>query len=403
MWLLSKRYAHHIANIFIWGYIMALQGYRVLYLGSGLDISMIQMLLTLRLMAFAWNVYDGDQLNKNKDIHPDFKPNAVRKMPSIIEFYGFCFLFTSVLAGPIIEFNKYMAMTDLSLYDNAETKGKNPPALLPSLSCVLQAIVWMSLHLVWLQLFPWKWVLHDDFIQHPSIAYKWFYTWLGMVGIRFYYYFAWKISEGANVLIGLGWQKDKEGVVNYNGTQNIKIVMWETAQSIRDLALSWNVSVATNLRLYCYLRVPAGKNGRPTNFALYATNVLSALWHGLYPGYLFAFFFFALCTDIGRRFRKRFRPYFVYNSGDKKKERPREPWKTLYNLFGIFVTHAILHYNFMPFALLNWADIYHFYNDGLHWAGHIIMLTTLFTLILLDTVCPVRKPRRASDKTQKKE
>ena len=80
---------------------------------------------------------------------------------------------------------------------------------------------------------------------------------LVMAGIRFKYYFAWKLSEGSCVLAGFGFERIENGIARFGGSaSSMDVVGFETAQSIRDQSRCWNKGTQTWLERYIYLRLP---------------------------------------------------------------------------------------------------------------------------------------------------
>ena len=60
------------------------------------------------------------------------------------------------------------------------------------------------------------------------------------------------------------------------------------SDSARVVVSHWNICTGVWLRRYVYERLtPKGK--RPGFAQLMATQLVSAIWHGLYPGYLLFF------------------------------------------------------------------------------------------------------------------
>lgn len=55
---------------------------------STIEITAMQMVLTMNLTSFAWSVYDG-QMRKEEDCDSQQKSMRIEKMPSLIEFFGY--------------------------------------------------------------------------------------------------------------------------------------------------------------------------------------------------------------------------------------------------------------------------------------------------------------------------
>jgi hypothetical protein len=124
-----------------------------------------------------------------------------------------------------------------------------------------------------------------------------------MFGDRLKFYFAWKVAEGACVLGGFGFEGyDSAGnVKGWKGVENIDILGFELATNLQSISRNWNKGTQGWLERYTYNR---------TNRSLVATYVISALWHGLYPGFFMMFLSMPLMTNCERLIRAKINPYF---------------------------------------------------------------------------------------------
>jgi hypothetical protein len=109
---------------------------------------------------------------------------------------------------------------------------------------------------------------------------------------------------GASIMGGFGFEGyTKEGkVVGWKGVENIDILGVETASSITVLLRHWNKRTQGWLERYTYAR-----SGR----SLVATYFISALWHGLYPGFFLMFYMLAFLTTIDRLLKTKLNPLVV--------------------------------------------------------------------------------------------
>jgi lysophospholipid acyltransferase len=99
------------------------------------------------------------------------------------------------------------------------------------------------------------------------------------------YYVAWFLSEAACVLCGFGFNGyDSSGNVRWDRFTNIIVRKCELSQSIKEMIDHWNIGANRWLRYYVYMRItPPGQTGGALSASF--TYVVSALWHGFYPGY----------------------------------------------------------------------------------------------------------------------
>jgi lysophospholipid acyltransferase len=71
----------------------------------------------------------------------------------------------------------------------------------------------------------------------------------------------------------------------------------ETSVKVKDFLANWNISVHEWLKYYVFLRqLDNKKRGGSTIKAAMATFLVSAIWHGFYPGF-FVFFIGAGLMD----------------------------------------------------------------------------------------------------------
>jgi lysophospholipid acyltransferase len=112
-WAGPKKHNHKIVMGFLLGYLFCCHAYYqyVYYLTTFFAFTGTQMVLTMKLTAFAYNLHDGRTFAKAK---ADGKPLsrsdevmsklAITEFPSLLEFFGYAFCFTAVLAGPSFEY-----------------------------------------------------------------------------------------------------------------------------------------------------------------------------------------------------------------------------------------------------------------------------------------------------------
>lgn len=99
------------------------------------------------------------------------------------------------------------------------------------------------------------------------------------------------------------------------------------------------------------------KGKKPGAAQSMATFVTSAFWHGVAPGYYFAFVTAGMVQYIGKQFRHLFRPYFLLAS-DPQAAAKLPKWKSqplakrAYDIVGWFLVQINLNYLVAPFFLL---------------------------------------------------
>ncbi len=341
-----------------------------------------QMVLTMKLYSLAYNLYDGENLAKGKEDRASKKcaDVAITDIPGIIEFLGYTFNFSSILAGPACEFKIYKDACDgTNLYDkNGKPLGKIPSQVWPSLKPFLVSLICLGMFVVGNGMFPLldptdpqhntPVLLSVEMLKKPWVQ-RYAYSWVSLFFIRMKYYFAWKNAEGACNIYYCGFEGfDENGnVKGWNHSSNIEIIAFETAPNLKTLTGAWNKKTANWLGRYIYMR---------TGGSLVATYGMSAFWHGFYPGYYMFFLSVPLITACERLGRKKISPRFSSNK-----------WSP-YGIVCILSTSFVVEYVIQPFQLLaygwafdNWKNHYFF--------GHI--LCVIFYVVVSRIPTPKKK------------
>lgn len=74
------------------------------------DQSSSFMVLLMKLSSYAWSVFDGH--HNNLAAERERREVAIKKIPPLLEFFGFVFFFLSVWVGPAFEFKVYQAFVN---------------------------------------------------------------------------------------------------------------------------------------------------------------------------------------------------------------------------------------------------------------------------------------------------
>jgi hypothetical protein len=220
------------------------------------------------------------------------------------------YCFTCLLAGPAFEYNDYVnaingdAFKREGIVDDDGESEKPPSSIMAALSALVVGAVSLIVYLKMSVEFPMQRFYNPDFIASHGKVYRMIYTWLSIFGERFKYYFVWKVAEGSCILAGFGFEGfDKMGQPKgWRGVRNVDVLIVETAPNVQLLTRSWNKRTQGWLERYTYKR---------TGNSLMATYFISALWHGLYPGFFFLFMSMPLLTNIERLTRLKINPVLI--------------------------------------------------------------------------------------------
>ncbi|KAI8635019.1 MBOAT family protein [Xylariaceae sp. FL1651] len=327
---------------------------------SAVDITGAQMVLVMKLSAFAWNVFDGtlpeDQLSDHQ------KDRRIIQMPGLLDYAGYVLFFPSLMAGPAFDYNEYKGWIDCSMFDVPATvdpakkpptrkKRKIPRSGTPAMWKMFSGLMWI---LAFLNLGKWYSpdILFSDRYMTYSFLRRIFI--LHMVGFtaRTKYYGVWFLAEGSCILAGLGYNgiDPASGRVSWNRLQNINPWGVESAQNSRGYLENWNMNTNKWLRYYIYLRVTP-RNRKPGFRASMATFVTSAFWHGFYPGYYLAFVLASFVQTAAKHYRRNVRPFFL----DPVTQKPL-PSKKYYDIVSWLATQTTFSFAAAPFIILSFKE-----------------------------------------------
>jgi lysophospholipid acyltransferase len=343
------------------------------YLGWTLDWTLVAMITTQKVMGVAYNVQDGVDPNATEEQ----KARSVKQLPSLLEFLSFILFPANLTIGPSFEYADYIAF--------AEGRLKSPAPYLPGVYRLVQGLFFFVAHTAINMKFAVVPMLSDkSFPGSGNILERYAAVWIGLISHRFKYYFGWKIAEGAACMSGLGYSGvDKAtGRHRWERLENIDVWGYEASQSLRQSSQAWNKTTNLWLRRYVYDR-------SPQSVSLFFTYLVSAFWHGFYPGYYMFFLSIALCSTVHRQVRRTIRPRFMAADG-----KTPGPYKPLYDVLSVIATSATVNYFIMSFVVLAY-DLSISAFKGFGFVGHYVLLS--FVVIFNSGL--IKAPPRPKTKT----
>ncbi|XP_058763709.1 lysophospholipid acyltransferase 1-like [Vicia villosa] len=277
---------------FGFGYLIACHVYYMsgdAWKEGGIDATGALMVLTLKVISCSINYNDG--MLKEEGLRDAQKKNRLVELPSIVEYIGFCLCCGSHFAGPVFEMKDYLDWTEGKGIWNFGAKGpKAPSPYGATIRALLQAGFCMGLYLNLVPYFPLS-KFTDPSYHEWGFWKKLGYQYMSGQTARWKYYFIWSISEASIIISGLGfsgWIDSSPPKPRWDRAKNVDILGVELAKSAVVIPAVWNIQVSTWLRHYVYERlVQSGK--KPGFLQLLGTQTVSAIWHGLYPGYIIFF------------------------------------------------------------------------------------------------------------------
>ena len=114
------------------------------------------------------------------------------------------------------------------------------------------------------------------------------------------YLVGWCLMECGPIASGLSYngRDEKTGEAKHDRVRSCVIWELETSYRVKDFLAAWNISAHMWLKHYIFIRMlPTGKkSAKSTAVASLATFIVSAIWHGFYPGF-YVFFLGAGLMD----------------------------------------------------------------------------------------------------------
>lgn len=343
------------------------------YLGWTLDWTLVAMVTTQKIMGLAYNIQDYHDPGATEEQ----KLRSVEHVPSLLEFLSFILFPGNITIGPSFEYADYKMF--------AEGSAISPPPYAAGVSKLLQGLFYFVAHTAIHMKYPCGALLtNPQFFKTGTWLHRYGVMWIALAGVRFKYYFGWKIAEGAACMGGIGYNgTDKTtGAHKWDRVENISVISYETSQSLRNSSQCWNKTTNLWLRRYVYDRAPASVN-------LYFTYLVSAFWHGFYPGYYMFFLSVAAATMVHRQVRRKIRPHFMAEDGKSP-----GPWKWLYDIVSAVATSVTLNYFIMSFVVLA-LDRSLFAFAGFNFFGHYILAGAL---LIFNSPLIKAPPKAASKK-----
>uniref|UniRef100_A0A5B6ZQ79 Putative lysophospholipid acyltransferase 1 n=1 Tax=Davidia involucrata TaxID=16924 RepID=A0A5B6ZQ79_DAVIN len=383
--LLYRRRCGPITFFLGFGYLI---GCHVYYMSGdawkegGIDATGALMVLTLKVISCAINYNDG--LLKEEGLREAQKKNRLLKLPSLIEYLGYCLCCGSHFAGPVYEMKDYLEWTEKRGIWMRSDKQSSPSPYGATVRALIQAAFCMGLYLYLVPHFPLS-RYTDPIYQEWGFWKRLGYQYMSGFTARWKYYFIWSISEASIIISGLGfsgWTDSSPPKPRWDHAKNVDILGLELAQSAVQLPLVWNIQVSTWLRHYVYDRL-IQKGKKPGFFQLLATQTVSAVWHGLYPGYIIFFVQSALMI-AGSKVIYRWQQAIPTNMAMIK--------KTLVCM-NFAYTVLVLNYSCVGFLVLSLHETLTAY-------GSVYFIGTIVPIVIF-LLGYVIKPRPARSKAQK--
>uniref|UniRef100_A0AC35TN23 Membrane-bound O-acyltransferase domain-containing protein 2 n=1 Tax=Rhabditophanes sp. KR3021 TaxID=114890 RepID=A0AC35TN23_9BILA len=344
------------------GYLFFLHWYKFYVLTSySIDVTGTMMVIVQKCTTLAFSLHDG-RVKKPEQLNEIQKKEAIKTPPPLMLYLSYMFMYQTVMTGPLCfytDYKKFIEGDHLKI-----NNGKIPTPHKSALSKLFMTIIFMTIILTMGQITPES-IASSEYMAMPFL--KWAAYWFIAIFVcRVQYYYVWVTADAVANVSGFGFNGYEEnGNEKWDLITNVHPIKVEMAQSFKETLDNWNCTTMYWLRRVAYDRVP--KNMRTVS-----TYLLSALWHGFFPGYYITFTGGALLTLAFRTTRRCLRWRFV---GSKVQ-------KQVYDVVSFASTKVCLAYITMPFVTMHLNPGWFLYKQ-VYFCVHIAALAAIFILPLI--------------------
>uniref|UniRef100_A0AAQ4P8G1 Membrane bound O-acyltransferase domain containing 2 n=1 Tax=Gasterosteus aculeatus aculeatus TaxID=481459 RepID=A0AAQ4P8G1_GASAC len=376
MVFVGLEHMHKYCFIVTLGYLILCQITRVYVFDYGMysaDFTGPMMVITQKITSLAFEIHDGETV-------------IPVRMPSLLEYLSYNCNFMGILAGPTCSYNDYMAFIDGTCYqprhqenangkENGKYKQIEPSSKNDVISKLCTCAVSLGIYLSLCKLLPVEHSINDDFVSSTPFHLQVIYLYLAMLALRPKYYFVWTLADAINNAAGFGFNGyNKDGSPRWDLISNLRILDIEFATSFKMFLDNWNIQTALWLKRVCYERCHINP--------MAATFLLSAMWHGVYPGYYLTFLTGIAMTMAARAVRHNIRPYFLVSDSHKR----------IYDVVTWAGTQVAISYTVAPFVLLAVGRSLKFYRSW-YFCLHLLCLLVVVALPVKSRRQQAKEPR----------
>ncbi|XP_076032555.1 lysophosphatidylcholine acyltransferase 3 protein nessy isoform X1 [Oratosquilla oratoria] len=330
--------------------------------------SMPHCVLTLRLIALTYDVYDG-----RKDpakLSCDQQKTALSHTPSLLEVAAHTYFPASFMVGPQFSMRRYLDFVKGTLIS-----GDLPQCILPGLWRGTLGLFYLAVYQVGIQYFPDSYIASEEF---NDLALWKRHVIVGLwAKVTLYKYIScWLIAEGVCIMSGLAFNGTcSNGKSRMDGCRNVNILLYERSTLFGHIIQSFNVNTnawVAQIQLLLTKQYVFGRyvykrlrflNNRSVSQA--AALIFLAVWHGLHSGYyacfLMEFLVMRFEKDLTLVLNRYPRVVQVLNAGPLK-----------YIKFVLLKLYVIIFMGYClgPFVLLKLHRWWSFYKS-LYFSGHL--------------------------------
>ena len=273
---------------------------------------------------------------------------ATKDVPNPIEYLSYIYHFPSVLCGPLTCFKDYVEFVNSpKVHDNHGLTREIFKKVAISVLCAI----------IYLVVSPYvdvKFLKSKNFLVDTHILKRFFLIIVITTFVRFKYYIAWYSSDAIINACGFGFNGyDQSGRPKWDLATNVDFG-FETSLNVREATQRWNKMTHLWLKRLVHHRIPK-------KVSILVIYLLSAVWHGFYPGYYMTFLSGALFTYAATNGRRLIRPLFQRG----------QVLPMLYDFLTFILTRITIAYIAFPFVILDFHNNFEIYKS-LYFSLHIV-------------------------------
>ncbi|XP_021002712.1 lysophospholipid acyltransferase 7 isoform X2 [Parasteatoda tepidariorum] len=332
------------------------------------------MIMVLKMVGLAYEVNIHHLNFLSSDAGDKIKEEYTRIKPTFTDIIQYSFCYAGLLVGPYYRFRTY------------EDLFKKPYSMNVSHSSFLKKRIivvplYACLYLLTDYFFPLEFASSQEIWTLPFM-HRIFYVWPWFFSFRMRIYVAFVLGECICINLGLGAYPEKSntqpgaGPTNLNALQEIDndskalataTYNFESIRCMNELASEfrptmregiryWNMTVQYWLAIYIYRKTAA-----PKPVKMLVTMFVSAIWHGVHPGYYLSLLGTPLLLISEIEVEKAFRKNASATS------------QKIYDFIWYFIKMQCISYMGVAFILLDIGVILHYWSS-IYYTGHFLIL-----------------------------
>ena len=271
---------------------------------------------------------------------------AIEDLPSLCKIIGYTYNVPSCIASPFFEYKDYEDWMELKgNYQNI------PDTFIPGFKRFSTGILWLVFFAILSVMYKPIFLVDESFCS-KSLLQQSFQQFMTMNTIKYTYFMVFALNDGNLVSSGLAYdhQGKREGKSNFDRIKNINENIIDTNFYAKRIAVSWNMTISFWLKKYVYNRLVSNSDKRPGMFEFLMTFLISAFWHGFYPGYYLFFVYFGVFAYSSGEIKKYYSWYFMFLP------------QVIRRSMSVALTLVFTFYIVPVFAIYDIRDIFYYHN-----------------------------------------